>query len=74
MRLKLALILLVIVLTPLALLAWLGFRVARIEKEAVQHRFHQLLLGKLRETRSVISDHLMQKEREHLKILRAVPI
>ena len=55
MKPKLIAILLVLVVVPLALLAWLGARVARDEHEIVQHEIRGLLTSQLRDTDAVVA-------------------
>lgn len=49
MKPRLAIVFLIIVLAPLALVTWLGARFARSEQEMIQHRFERLALERLRE-------------------------
>ena len=44
MKPKLFIVFLSIVLAPLGLLAWLGIRLAHLEREDVQHKYEALLL------------------------------
>ena len=62
MKPKLIVILLLIVLLPLALLAWLGVRTALDEQEIVQNRFRKLLTGKLSDVGAIIADVVARRE------------
>ncbi len=47
MKLRLSIALILIVVVPLALLGWLGIRVAQNEREVIGHRFRALLVDRL---------------------------
>lgn len=68
MRPRLIAIFLLIVLTPIGLLAWLGVRVARNEQEIVHREFQELLDGRLKDTRAVIARLIQERERDLLRI------
>ena len=68
MKPKLIILLLLIVLVPLGLLAWLSHRVARDERERVRHELRELLLGKLRDVDATISGLLEERERQFLRL------
>ena len=74
MKPKLIAILLLIVLVPLGLLAWLGAKVARDEQEIVQHQFRELLLRKLRDVDATIAALLAERERELLSLTERHPL
>jgi signal transduction histidine kinase len=57
-----------IVCLPLALLAWLGSRLARNEQEMVQQRFRQLLTERLEDTDGLIAEYFQGQERELLEL------
>lgn len=63
MRPRLALIFVLIVVTPLGVLGWLGFRASRNEEEAVRHKFQDVLHGKLKDIDDDISKVLQERER-----------
>ncbi len=58
MKPKLTLILLLIVLTPLAIVGWLGARIVRDEQAVLQHRLQELVIGQLRAVDAAISTAL----------------
>jgi len=64
---KLIAIFLLIVLLPLLLLAWIGIRGARDEREVVQRRIRQLLTSKLWDAEAVIEGILQERERMSLE-------
>ncbi len=68
MRPRLIAIFLVLVLTPIGLLAWLGVRLAHDEQQAVRARVQDLLQTGLRDTRSSIVKVLAERERELLRL------
>lgn len=63
MKPKLIVILLLIVLLPLALLAWLGLRAANDEQEVVQNRVRKLLTDKLSDVDAIIAGVVAGRER-----------
>ena len=63
MRVKQLLILALLVVVPLALLAWLGARVARSEREEVRQTFDELLRGRLQETDRIMTGLLEDRGR-----------
>jgi signal transduction histidine kinase len=65
---KLVTILLLIVLLPLGLMAWLGLRVAGSERAAVEESFRQLHRDKLAEVEAGILKVVGQREREMLTL------
>lgn len=68
MKPKLAIVFLLIVLLPLALVGWLGYRTARNEQEAVQRRFRELLTNRLADVRARITDYLQEVERNLIQL------
>ena len=66
MKPKLIVTLILIVFLPLGILGWLGVRVARNEREIVRHRFHDLLVSRLRDIDADIAELLAEREREVL--------
>lgn len=67
MKHKSNVLLLLLVLVPLALLGWLGSRVARHEQEDLYRRFEEILAGKLRDTQRTITAVIEEQERELLR-------
>lgn len=67
MKPRLIAALLVIVLLPLVLLAWLGARVARDEQAIVRHQIRELLAGKLRDVDATVAELLAERERALLE-------
>ena len=57
-----------IVCLPLALLAWLGSRLARNEQAMVQERFRQLLAERLQDTDGLIAEYFQGHRRELLEL------
>ncbi len=57
-----------IVCLPLALLAWLGSRLAHNEREMTQQRFRQLLTERLNDTDGLIADYFQNRQRELLEL------
>ncbi len=64
MKPKLIIIFLLIVLLPLALLVWLGLRVANYEQKETQRQFEQLLQNRLSDIDQNIINFLEQRQRE----------
>jgi signal transduction histidine kinase len=60
---QLAILFLIIVLAPLALVAWLGARFARSEQEMIAHRFERFAADRLREIDGDIARLLDERER-----------
>lgn len=69
MRFRLALVLALLVILPLALLAWLGARVAEAERIRLTRTFDDLLRSKLGETDSLCSRLLEERGRRLLQLL-----
>jgi len=67
LRPKLAVVFLLIVLGPLAVLGWLGYRVARDEQELVRQRFHGLLMGRLADIDAAVAGAIEGYERDLLR-------
>ncbi|MGD0091591.1 MAG: HAMP domain-containing sensor histidine kinase [Planctomycetota bacterium] len=63
MKPKLAIIFLLIVLVPLALLAWLGARILTAERQVIRHQFVELLTSKLHDTDQAIAGLISERER-----------
>lgn len=63
MKPRLIVIFALIVLAPLAVLGWLGFRVALNERDAVQSRMREVLLGRLRDIDADIRALMEERER-----------
>ena len=57
-----------IVCLPLALLAWLGSRLARNEQEMVQQRFRQFATERLEDTDGLIAEYFQARRRELLEL------
>jgi signal transduction histidine kinase len=65
---KLVIALLLIVLVPLGLMAWLGLRVARSERAAVEDSFRKLHMQKLKDVEATILKVVGLREREMLAL------
>ncbi len=63
MKPRLAIVFLIIVLAPLALVGWLGARFARSEQEMIAHRFEQIAADRLREIDGDIARVLAERGR-----------
>jgi len=72
---RLIIILLLIVILPLAILGWLGVRVARSERENVQHRFQAELVRQLRYIDNTVARLIEERQRALLSegTLSALP-
>ena len=68
MKFRLTIIFALIVLLPLAVLGWLGIRVARNERLMVEQQFNALVLDRLRDVDTSISSLLEQRERDLLAL------
>jgi len=62
-KLRLIMVLALIVLAPLLVLGWLAFRVALNERDAVQSRMREVLLGRLRDVGADIRALIEERER-----------
>jgi signal transduction histidine kinase len=71
LRPRLAIVLAILVMTPLALLAWIGARGVREEREAVATRHRGILSSRLEEASLRIADVLSRREREILHAAEA---
>ena len=71
MKLRLAAVLILLVVAPVALLAWLGTLVARGEREAVRRKFSEVLTGKLDDAAESIAALIQERERDFAKALDA---
>jgi signal transduction histidine kinase len=60
---RLAIVFVIIVLAPLALVTWLGARFARSEQEMIEHRIERIALERLREFDGEIARMLGERER-----------
>jgi len=65
---RLAFVLSLIVLLPLAFVMWWGWRFARHESEMVQQQFRGLLADKLRDTDQTIVRYFQRSERRFLQV------
>lgn len=68
MKPRLVIILLIIVLAPVALLGWLGTRLARHEVAAIERRFDELLLSRLGDVDADIVSFFSERERQFLEL------
>ncbi|MCX7048376.1 MAG: HAMP domain-containing sensor histidine kinase [Candidatus Sumerlaeota bacterium] len=68
MKLRLTIILALIILLPVGLLGWLGARVARYEREAVERRFEELMMSRLNDVDGAIQRFLEARSRQLLEI------
>ncbi|MBN2308902.1 MAG: HAMP domain-containing histidine kinase [Candidatus Hydrogenedentes bacterium] len=64
MRRRLLITLLVIVVAPLAVLAWLGVQLVRDEREMVRHRFREIIAAKLGDVAGLVDAQVAARERE----------
>lgn len=69
MKPKLLIIYLLLVITPLAIVAGLGWRLIRAEQMMVRQRFRDLLTAKLQDTATGIADLIATRERDVARIL-----
>jgi len=69
---RLAIILLLIVLIPLGLMVWLGFRVARGELATVKESIRKLHIEKLQDVEGNIRKVIQRRERELLELAGSV--
>jgi len=65
---RLLAIYLLIVLAPLGLLTWFGFRLARDEREMVQHKYRELLTRRLQDISTPVTRYLGDRERDLLRL------
>ncbi len=72
MKPKLIIVLLLIVLVPLGLIAWLGVKTARAEQERVQQRMQKVLVARLSDLREGVG-HLMAGRERDLQRLTDLP-
>lgn len=68
MRFRFVLILALIVIAPLATLAWLGARYAQAERNSTEHRFQQLAEVQLRDVADTVDNVLASRAREMQKL------
>ena len=74
MKPKLVIVLLLIVLVPLGLMAWLGLRVAGSERAAVEESFRQLHRDKLADLETVIQNVAGERERRLLALSESLTL
>src|SRR5262249_43912494 len=65
---RLAVLFLMILLLPLAVMGWLGWVVAHDQEQALRQSFQELLTAKLRDVDDDIARLLQERERELLKL------
>ena len=70
-KLRLAIVLILLVVAPVALLAWMGALVARGEREAVRSKFVDVLGGKLDDAAESVAALIQEREREFSRALAA---
>lgn len=63
MKLKSTILLLLLIATPIALLSWLGVRLAHNEEAVIQTRFHKLLTARLADVDGQVSQYIDGLER-----------
>ena len=68
MKPKLLIVFLLIVLLPLVTLGWLGARLVRNEREVVQHRFRDVLTGRLKDIDAQIAGLIDERERDLMSL------
>ncbi len=68
MKPKLAIIFSVLILAPLAAMAWMGMKIARDERAMVSHRFDELLAQRLADVNSIVSKVVESRARNLQKI------
>lgn len=74
MKHKLALVLLLIVAAPLAIVGWLGARIVRDEQTVVEHRLRELVTGQLRAIDAAVATSLGAYEQRVLEEMRPYSI
>ncbi len=74
MRPKLLMVFSILVLAPLALLAWIGVRGAQREREMVQRRLKQLFLERLDDAAARVYGVLRARERDFLRSVESLPL
>ncbi|MFT4547170.1 MAG: signal transduction histidine kinase [Verrucomicrobiales bacterium] len=74
MKPKLIIIFLLLVLSPLALLAWLGFRAAADEQSRVQSTITEAYANQLTSLRSLIHETITDREREFSQLLNPTTV
>jgi signal transduction histidine kinase len=65
---KLAIIFSVLILAPLAAMAWMGMKIARDERAMVSHRFDELLAQRLADVNAIVSKVVESRARNLQKI------
>lgn len=73
MRIRLTIILAILVATPLALLAWMGVRGVRVEREMAARRIEDLLRAGLEEAARPIRELLDERARELGRVADSLP-
>ncbi|MBI5529675.1 MAG: HAMP domain-containing histidine kinase [Deltaproteobacteria bacterium] len=73
MKPRLAIVLVLIVLAPLAVIGYLGLRAARGEQAAIESAFRQLLAGRLADVDAVIQGVLSGRSRELAALAGSTP-
>ena len=68
MKLKSTILLLLLIATPIALLSWLGVRLAQNEQAVIHTRFHKLLTARLGDVDAQISQYVDGLERSLQKL------
>ena len=70
MKPKLIIVLVLIVITPLAIVGWLGARIVRDEQVVLEHQLRELMLGQLRSVDTVLGRSLERYEQAVLGEMR----
>ncbi len=70
MKPKLTIVLVLIVITPLAIVGWLGARIVRDEQVVLEHQLRELMLGQLRAVDTVLERSLKRYEQAVLDEMR----
>lgn len=73
MRIRLTIILAILIATPLALLAWVGVRGVRVEREMAARRIEELLRAGLEEAARPIRELLDERARELERAAESLP-
>jgi signal transduction histidine kinase len=71
---KLLAIYVLMVIVPLALLAWMGIVNLRHEQRSVQRRFDEVIQARLRDVDGTLSRFVQERERELLRLLEQAPL
>jgi len=62
-------LLILIVCLPLALVAWLGWRLSRTEQLRIRRQFHDVFAQQLKEIDGTVVDYFQEREREFVTLL-----